>query len=347
MPPATFDAYAYAREVLLPSLGLQHHPFVVQNPESEGTASRLVKVVVERGPILLVRSFQGRARASRNAAALKVLEWNELPAPRLKLDDTGAANLLLRRSGLPRWATAETWIEGMAAVETKEPEKVALMVASVLARYHSVTRGRWGRPGFLPDPRPYHRHTLSVAGRLIRDLEGRGILTSAAADAARGRYQIWQRNLMKLGTFHLIHRDANRRNFIVPSDKKIKGVIPVDLQRLSFGPCSEDLADALHHFCRSDRALAGKFLQRHLDDAAPSCRATWARTGEFFIALNALKRLHKRTDPKAINRLQGGDPRISQWRDVAISLSGPPPVWPEPGSAPPEHEALLGRLPVS
>ena len=46
------------------------------------------------------------------------------------------------------------------------------------------------------------------------------------------------------------------------------GVIPVDLQRLSFGPCSEDLADALHHFCRSDRALARKFLQRHLDDAA-------------------------------------------------------------------------------
>jgi hypothetical protein len=340
MSQATLDTYAYVREVLLPALDLRHHPFVVQRPPGGGTVSSLVKVVVERGPVLLVRIWSSRGRARANAAALRFLEARGLPGPRLKLEDTGAANVLLRPKGLPRWVTAETWVEGTPAVEVPsgEAERVALLVASVLARYHAVTRSRWGRPGPLWDPRPWHAFVLATARTMIRDLAGRGVLRAAQAEEARHRYGIWKSSLMKVGTFQLVHRDVNRRNVIVPEDRKRQEVTLVDLHRLSFRTGAEDVADALHHFCRADGALGRKFLARYLDEAAPSSRVCWERTGPFFVAVNALKRLHRRTDPAAADRLGGDDPRIGAWRDEAMAIPRPPLVWPEPGSAPPERE---------
>ncbi len=341
MPPATFDAYAYAREILLPALDLEKHPFVVQHPRGGGTVSSLARVVIERGPVLLVRIWSSRGRARANAAALRLLEAHRLPAPRLKMEDTSPANLLLRPKGLPRWATTETWIEGTPAVGAPDgdSERVALMVASVLARYHGVTRSRWGRPGLLSDPRPWHSFVLSTAHRMLQDLTSRGILREGAAEEARRRYDAWKSSLMKVGTFQLVHRDANRRNFIVPADRKSREVTPIDLHRLSFRAGAEDVADALHHFCRSDQALAKKFLGAYLDEAAPASRLSWERTGGFFVALNALKRLHRRTDPGAPDRLGGDDPRVAAWTEEAKALARPPLVWPEPGSAPPEREA--------
>lgn len=341
MPPITFDAYGYAREILLPSLNLAHHPFVIKAAGRKGGASRLARLVVERGPVLLVRIFDGRERARRNVLALRLLENLNLPAPRLELDDTSPANLLLRRRGLPRWATAETWIEGVPAVEApgKDTEKVALQVASLLARYHAVTRSRWGRLGPRLDPRPFHAYVLSRVRRMFRDLVNRGVAKASTAEAALARYEDWRKTLMKLGTFQLIHRDANRHNFIIPADKKADGVIPIDLHRLAYGAASEDVADALHHFCRSSKSLALRFLDHYLDEARPASRVTWDRTGDFFISLNALKRLHKRTRPEAPDRLRSADARMGQWLGQATTLSSPPRIWPEPGSAPPEREA--------
>ncbi len=341
MPPATFDAYAYAREILLPALDLRNHPFIVQRPRGGGTVSTLMKVVVERGPVLLVRIWSSRARARANAAALQILEAKGLPAPRLKLADTSPVNPLLRSKGLPRWTTCETWIEGTPAAlaPAGDSERIALMVASVLARYHAVTRGRWGRPGLLSDPRPWHAFVLSTAHRMIRDLAQRGILRGSAAREARGRYDAWKASLMKVGTFQLVHRDVNRRNFIVSEDRKSQEITPVDLHRLSFRAGAEDVADALHHFCRADQPLGKRLLGRYLDEAAPASRLCWERTGPFFVALNALKRLHRRTDPAATDRLDPVDPRVASWREEALALPRPPLVWPEPGSAPPEREA--------
>ncbi|HXI02958.1 MAG TPA: aminoglycoside phosphotransferase family protein, partial [Candidatus Saccharimonadales bacterium] len=326
MASVAFDLYAYARGVLLPQLGLRNHPFVVKAPGASGTASRTARIVVERGPVILLRIFPNRARARRNGAALELLGRMDLPAPRLMLEDTNPANRLIRPSGMPRWVTAETWIDGTPAVEApeKETEKIALMVASVLARYHAVTRGRWGRPGLLSDPRPYHSHVLGIARRMIRDLSVRGILGPAVAATAEERFTAWRRNLMKLGTFQLTHRDANRRNFIVPADKKATTIVPVDLQRLMFGAGSEDVADALHHFCRHSPSLARKFVNHYLEEAAPASRLTWTRTGEFFIALNALKRLHKGTTPGAPDRLTADDPRMASSREEALALPAPP-----------------------
>lgn len=341
MPLPPFDAYGYTREILLPQLDLHNHPFVVHRPPGGGTVSSLVKVVVERGPVLLVRLWSSRSRARSSAAALRLLEARGLPAPRLKLEDTGLANLLLRPRRLPRWATAETWVEGTRPVDAPEEdhERIALMVATVLARYHAVTRSRWGSPGLLSDPRPWHRFVLSTARMMLEHLNGRGVLRGALCEAALMRYGAWKSNLMKVGTFQLVHRDVNRRNFIVPEDRKSEEVTPIDLHRLSFRAGAEDVADGLHHFCRENPTLARKFLARYLDAASPSSRVSWERTGPFFVALNALKRLHRRTDPSAPDRLPAGDPRMASWVEEAITLPRPPLVWPEPGSAPPEREA--------
>jgi len=336
MPQPALDVYAYARQVLLPGLGLGNHPFAVHLPEPGGTASHVVKITVERAPSLLLRFFKGRGRARRSALALQHLERAGLPAPRLRMADTSVMNPLLRRNGQPRYATAETWIEGIRAVEAPDEEEAALMVARVLARYHSVSRGRWGRPEGLPEVRPYHLATLSLVSRMVRDLTSRGVMSAEDAARAQSRFGAWKAALMKLGTFHLVHNDASRCNFIISGGKKNKEVIPIDVQRISYEPCSEEIANAMYHFCRNDSAMAAKFLEAYLEAATPSCRETWSRTGEFFTALNMLKRLHHRTGAaKGAEPLEESDPRIAEWKSIFLDLPKPPPIWPEPGSAPP------------
>src|SRR5262245_31821560 len=133
----TLDAYAYAREVVLPALGFWHHPFVIQSPGQGGTASRAFRLVIERGPSLLVRTFDDAARARRNAASLRHLERLGLPAPRLVYADLSPVNVLRARRGNPRYATAESWIEGVRAIDAPNEAAVALQLGDLLARFHT------------------------------------------------------------------------------------------------------------------------------------------------------------------------------------------------------------------
>jgi Ser/Thr protein kinase RdoA (MazF antagonist) len=339
MPRRTLDTYGYARQVLLPSLGLQNHPFAVHLPEPGGTASHVVKLTIERAPALLVRFFKGRGRARRSALALQHLEHLDLPAPRLKWTDTNPVNPLFRRNGQPRYATVETWIDGIRSGEAEDEEEAAFMVARVLARYHSVSRSRWGRPEGLPEVRPYHVFILSLASRMVRDLAARGVLQPEDISKAHSRFVAWKGSLMKLGTFHLVHNDASKCNFIIAGAKKKKEVFPIDVQRISYEPCAEEIANAMYHFTRNNSSLAAKFLHAYLEAATPSCRETWDRTGAFFTALNNLKRLHRRTGPSPGSEpLVASDQRLAEWRSTILNLSPPPKVWPEPGSAPPQPQ---------
>jgi Ser/Thr protein kinase RdoA (MazF antagonist) len=342
MPKATLDAYRYAGEILLPALGLARHPFVVQSPGSGGTSSRAFKVVIERGPALLLRIFDDAARARRTAAALRHLEKRGVPAPRLKHADLSPVNRIARRNGFPLYATAETWIDGVRALEAPNPESVAMLAAELLARFHAISRSRWGRPGGLPELRPYAATLMAQALALLSDLEARRILDEREAGAARARVLGWKPALMRIGTFHLCHNDANRRNFILTPEKAL---VAVDVRRISYEPCAEEVANALYHFCRSDASLAARFLERYLKSATPSCRTTWERAGAFYTFLNTLKRLHRRTGPQAATVVHedetapgappGVDARIPQWKEAILTLTPPPRVWPEPGSPPP------------
>jgi Ser/Thr protein kinase RdoA (MazF antagonist) len=340
------DAYAYTRQILLPALGLQNHPFVILRPGAGGTASRAFRISIERAPGILLRLFDDRARAGRSARALRHLERVDLPAPRLKHAELRWTSLFSRSNGFPRYATAETWIEGVRAIQAPNEEAVAMQIAQLLARFHAVTRPRWGRPGGLPEIRPYAATTLAMAAAMLNDLTSRGILSEAERVEASARMNAWRGALLKIGTFQLVHNDANRRNFIVTPEKT---VVPVDVQRISYEPCAEEVANALYHFCRRDEAMAARFLERYLAAAAPKSRESWERTGLFFTAFNTLKRLHRRTGPEAraivsADEVAPGDPpgvdaRIPQWKATLTTLPRPPKIWPEPGSAPPSSGA--------
>lgn len=329
----SLDPHAYAREVVLPALGLVHHPFVVQRPGQGGTASLGFKLVIERGASLLVRAFDDLARARMNAAALRHLERLGLPAPRLLHADLSPVNAILPRRGFPKYATAETWIEGVRAIDAGNEGAVALQVADLLARFHAFTRPRWGRPGQLPVPRPYARTIAGVAAGFVRDLERRAIFTVSEAGESLRRLSAWRETLRSIRTFQLVHNDANRRNFVLTPEKTL---VAIDVRRISYEPCAEDVANALYHFCRHDATLADRFTGRYLEKAAPESRASWERTGIFFTAFNTLKRLHRRTGPRAAEVVHPGenapgappgvDARIPQWKEQLLTLPGPPAV---------------------
>jgi Ser/Thr protein kinase RdoA (MazF antagonist) len=346
----SLDPYAYALEVVLPDLGLWHHPFVIQLPDQGGTASRGFRLVIERGPSLLVRVFDDAARARRNAASLRHLERLGLPAPRLLHADLSPVNALRTRRGYPRYATAETWIEGVRAIDAPDKGSVALQVAELLARFHAFTRTRWGRPGQFPELRPYARTVLGIAGRFVDDMERRSVgpmepgagpgsagdpqggtvLTSTEAAEIRRRFLAWNEPLRRIRSFQLVHNDANRRNFVLTPEKTL---VAIDVRRISYEPSAEEVANALYHFCRNDAALAARFTERYLERAAPESRASWERAGVFFSAFNTLKRLHRRTGPRAAEVVHPGenapgappgvDARIPQWKEQLLTLPGP------------------------
>ena len=319
------DARAYVARVLLPSLGLEGRPFTSEPPAPGGTASRASKVIIEGAPTVLLRLFEDRGRALRSAAALRHLEDLGLPAPRLVHADTGLLNRLRRRFPLPCYATAETWIEGIRAVDTPDERGTALGIAALLARFHAFTRPRWGRPDRLPDPRSYAPAVLALAQSMIRRLRVRGILSPEEAVETSSRFAAWRTRLEEIGTFHLVLNDANRRNFILAPDG---GIVAIDVQRISYEPCSEEIANALYHFCRHDDRLASLFVAAYLERASLSSRETWGRTAPFFTALNTLKRIHRRTGPEAEaaggeTLVRPGEPRLAAWRDRILTLPAP------------------------
>jgi len=345
MSEAAFDVYGYVRQAILPSLALQKHPFVIQRPGAGGTSSRAYRIVIERGPSLLLRFFDDLGRARRSVQALKHLERYGLPAPRLKHADVGILNRISRTNGIPRYSTTETWIDGTRALESPDENGTALQVAELLAKFHAVTRSRWGAPTFVGEVRPYARTTMRLATGMILGLQARGVLSPSEAAEASSRFNAWMGMLLRTTTYHLCLNDANRRNFIVTPEKTL---VAIDVERISYEPCSEEVANALYHFCRRDESLALRFVEAYLAAATPSCRETWRRTGPFFTALNTLKRLHHRSAQSMAGRAPAGeaapdDPPIAAWRAAVIALQGPPRVWPEPGSAPPEDSTELSR----
>ncbi|MBI3448837.1 MAG: aminoglycoside phosphotransferase family protein [Acidobacteria bacterium] len=339
MSETTFDVYGYASGVVLPSLHLENHPFVVGRPGGGGTSSSAWKITIERAPSLLVRFYADLGRARRSSIALRHLERLDLPAPRLRHADLHPFNRFSRTNGYPRYATTESWIEGTRALESPDEPGVALAVARLLARYHTATRTRWGAPTLLGELRPYAKTTMTAALRMIRELGAAGTLGPAEVKEAGARFNAWMPMILKLSTYHLCLNDANRRNFIVTPEGAL---VAIDIQRISYEPCAEELANALYHFCRRDEILAGRFVETYLAGAGASARETWRRSGPFYTALNTLKRLHRRF---ASGEPSDADPNVplAAWKQILTSLAPPQRMWPEPGSDPPEDSTELSR----
>lgn len=300
----------YVARAVLPAMGIGGRRFSVAPPSEEGTRSSLHLIRAEGMPPLLLRAFDHRAQAARSANALRHLETVGLPAPRLVFHELW-----------PVHVTVETWIEGTRHAALEDPAAVreaALQVATLLARYHALKRGRWGRPNAPVRGRVFTfiGSTLVIVRRMVRELRARGWLEETEAARAMERFGSWKERIGGITMFNLVHNDANRHNFVVsPSGE----VTPVDLHRLAYEPFPEELVNALYHFCRKDTALAERFQERYFAGASGEAHAQFERTRGFFEPLNFLKKMHRR----ALAGVGASDEKMGRWRDAVVAMEPP------------------------
>ncbi|MGH9870127.1 MAG: phosphotransferase [Candidatus Polarisedimenticolia bacterium] len=311
----------YVARGLLPIMGIPGRAFTLE-PASPGTTrSRLLLVRIEGMPPLLLRAWERRRQGFKNAEALRHLDGLGLAAPRLVAHDLSArpARLLRGEAGAPI-VTVETWIEGAPHADLSEADAsvATLRVAGLLARWHGVTRLRWGRPG---GGRiwPFAAYTLAGVRRMGHALAAGGWLEEGEARDMQRRFASWRGAIGSIDTFNLVHNDINRRNVIVTSTGE---VVPVDLHRLSYEPFPEEVVNASWHFCRKDEALRARFMETYFEHAGHGARVAWEALRGFFEPLNFLKKMYRRGI--TVGRAQEEDEKMRAWRRLAMQV-GPPP----------------------
>jgi phosphotransferase family enzyme len=305
------EAHEYVARAVLPAMGIAGRRFTVAPPSESGTRSSLHLIRADGMPPLLLRAFGHRAQAARNAEALRHLDAIQLPAPRLVFYDLWPVHI-----------TVETWIEGTPHADLTDPaaaRAAALTVAALLARYHAVTRAVWGRPTATIRPHVFSfiTSTLVIVRRMVKELGTRGWLVEREAAQAIERFSAWKETIGALTTFNLVHNDANRHNFVVSHSGE---VTPVDLHRLAYGAFPEEVVNALYHFCRKDGELAMQFVEAYLAGVDDQARAVFDRTRGFFEPLNYLKKMHRRGQ----TGVASDDAKMKRWREVVVSMQGPP-----------------------
>ena len=297
----------YVARSVLPAMGIGGRPFTMAPPPESGTRSSLHLMRADGMPPLLLRVFDSRAQAARNAGALRHIEELELPAPRLVFHEGWRSRL-----------TVETWIEGTRHAALADPAAAgaaALEVAGLLARYHRVTRGAYGRPGVTARSRliSFASATQRAAGRMLSSLAANGWLDEAQQVSIRRRFLSWKQAISDISEFSLAHNDANRHNFLVAP---AGDVTPVDLHRLAYEPFGEELVNALYHFCRKDAVLGQSFLERYFMVAGDRSRLEFERTRGFFEPLNYLKKMHRRS----LSGVGPDDDKMTRWRDRVLAM---------------------------
>ncbi|HKY33760.1 MAG TPA: aminoglycoside phosphotransferase family protein [Candidatus Polarisedimenticolia bacterium] len=309
----------YVESSLLPLMGIKGRPFEL-HPAGPGTRTAPTLIRIEGMPPLLLRAFPRRRQAVKNAEALRHLDALGLPAPRLVAHDLSVPARLVGASSTRPFITVETWIEGTTHADLPEPEPArtaALDVARLLARFHAVTRPRWGRPEGSRF-RPFPSHTLLGVRRMCRALERHGWIDPEEARAAGARFESWRDTLCGIETYSLVHNDANRRNFVVGPQGEI---VAVDLHRVAYEPFAEELVNALYHFGRKDEALASSFQEAYFEVAGPEALRWFGAMRRFFEPLNYLKKMYRRA--VSGKTLGSEDEKMAAWRRVALSIGSP------------------------
>jgi aminoglycoside phosphotransferase (APT) family kinase protein len=308
-------AEEYIARAVLPAMGIGGRPFTATTPEA-GTRSTIHLIRAEGMPPLLMRAFEHRAQAVRNAEALRHLEQLGLPAPRLVFHDVWPAQI-----------TVETWVEGTRHAALSDPaqaREATLDIASLLARFHAVTRNVWGRPSVSVRARVFSfgSSTQVVARRMVKELSASGWLEAEGTASTLARFASWAERIGEIRSFSLVHNDANRHNFVVAPTGE---VTPVDLHRLAYEPFCEELVNALYHFCRKDSVLADRFLERYFQTAGEAAFRQFDATRGFFEPLNYLKKMHRRART-LVGRAgdnddnDDNDDKMNRWRHLVLSM---------------------------
>lgn len=323
-------ATRYVEGTILPAMGIQGRAFTISPPPEGGTRSSLFLTRIEGMPPLLLRAFQHRRQAVRNAEALRHLDQLELPAPRLVFHDLSRRSRLLPAAEGPLpYVTVETWIEGTRHASIVDPDlagSTALEVAALLARFHGATRAGWGRPGseLRGRLRSFVSYTMSGSRRIADSLASTGWLGRDEARTVISRFASWREVVGRLDTFNLVHNDANRHNFVVTASGD---VVPVDLHRLAYEPFVEEVVNALYHFCRKDTELAERFLAAYFARSSERSREIFETTRGFFEPLNYLKKMYRRGTQPPGGRLERSDPKMARWKEIVLAM-GEGPRWP-------------------
>jgi hypothetical protein len=316
----------YVARWLLPVMGISGRSFTTAPPRTEGTRSSVRVVRIDGMPPLLLRAWDQRRRAVKNAEALRHLDALGLAAPRLVAHDLTARPGRLWRadSGNP-FITVETWIEGTphADLSGQDAGEGALQVARVLARWHAVTRLRWGRPSGQHF-RSFASYTLLGVRRMTRALAADGWISGAESRILDQGFSSWHDRLSALEVFSLVHNDANRRNFIVTATGE---PVPVDLHRVSYEPFAEEVVNAVYHFCRKDDSLRDRFLETYFEHAEPASREAWSALRGFFEPLTYLKKMSRRAGALGA---PCSDARMEAWRPTVLAIGLRAPGAPSP-----------------
>ncbi|MFQ5845121.1 MAG: phosphotransferase, partial [Planctomycetota bacterium] len=243
----------------------------------------------------------------------------ELPAPRLVFWDLSRRARLAGADGPARpFVTVETWIEGTPHAllsDAAAAREAALGVAVLLARFHAVRRCRWGRPA-AGRARSFVSYTMLGVRRMLRRLESRGWLGAPQARGALAAFADWKETIGRIGTFNLVHNDANRRNFVLTPAGE---VMPVDLHRLAYEPFQEELVNVLYHFCRKEEGLAPAFLETYFARAGDEARDAHSSMVGFFKPLHYLKKMYRR----AARPLAAPDEKMDRGGRIVLSVEPP------------------------
>jgi hypothetical protein len=308
----------YVAKRLLPLMGIAGRNFTARPPLHAGEGSRLSVVRIEGMPPLLLRSHATRREAVKNAEALRHLDTLGLPAPRLVAHDLSGPSRLLRGESAAPCVTVETWIEGTPHADLTEPAPVAeasLGAARLLARWHDVTRLRWGRPSGAR-LWSYAAYTMAGTRRMARALGTRGWLGEAEARDVQGKFLAWRPALSSIDSFSLVHNDLSRRHLIVSDSGE---VVPVTLHRLSYEPFLEELINTSQRFCRDQAGLGDRFLDAYFEMAGPAALSRWETLRGFFEPLGALKKMYRRGRHLA----RSDDPKMDGWKRQVLAITPP------------------------
>ncbi|MFQ5700791.1 MAG: phosphotransferase [Acidobacteriota bacterium] len=290
---------------LFPSLRLAAGDFTMARPDPSGTSSSIFLIHADNLPPLLLRAFKRRVQAVRNVQALRHLEQQGVRAPRLVFHDLSRGSRLLRSpDGALPFLTVETWVEGTRVTDLTDRRTLhaaRLKVAALLARFHAVTRDRWGRPG-RPRRVPYVAHTLRKVRAQLRRVAARDWLRPADIERIRDAFDSWRARIAQFSTFNLVHKDANPDNFILDTEGAI---VPVDLHRVAYAPFPEELVTALHHVCPEDPEGERVVLEAYFARGNDEAKEIFEAIRGFFEPLYFLKKLHRRAERTGPERLPG------------------------------------------
>jgi len=299
---------------LLPALGLEGRP-TVEAVTKGGTRSAVHLIRLEGTPAFLLRSWARRDPAARTVLALRHLEALGLPAPRLVWCDLSRWRRLAPVPWRAPWRVVESWIEGtrFSSLEGDlERREGSLGIAEVLARYHAVTRARWGRLD-RPSLAAWSGSTLRVLRRMMGRLERHRWLDRGEVGRLSVRIEAWRPVIARIRTFSLTHSDPNRHNFVRGLDGSM---IPVDLHRLGYRPFAEELVNAVYEYCRKDPPLTQPFLDAYFARAGSAARQSFDESRRFFELLFLIRKMHRRMEWRSPGE---NDVNVEQWRRLILT----------------------------